>query len=82
MRLERAPAIDRLDPAQHVLDRRSRAPDPLVSELIEVVEAEAPEDPALVEQAWAELEARIARADADPDDGIDWTHLRAELTSK
>jgi putative addiction module component (TIGR02574 family) len=53
----------------------------LVTELIETVQ---PADaPALVERAWAaELETRIARADAHPEDAIDWTDLRAKLTAK
>ena len=41
------------------------------------------EDPKIVEEAWAdELEARIARADASPHEGIDWTELHAELKGK
>jgi putative addiction module component (TIGR02574 family) len=55
----------------------------LASELIAAVEVEAPEDAAVVEQAWAdELEARIARADANPDEGIAWDDLHAELSVK
>lgn len=55
----------------------------LITELIDSVENEPPEDPVLVEQAWAtELQARIASADANPDDAIDWTDVRPKLTAK
>jgi len=55
----------------------------LITELIATVDDGTADDPAEVEQAWAaELEARIARADANPDDAIDWTELRAELLAK
>ena len=55
----------------------------LASELIANIDAEGVEDPTVVEQAWAdELEARIARADAKPHEGIDWTDLRDELKAK
>jgi putative addiction module component (TIGR02574 family) len=52
----------------------------LITELIATVDDAAAEDPTEVEQAWAaELELRIARADANPDEGIDWADLRAQL---
>jgi len=55
----------------------------VITELIATVDDGTSDDPAEVEQAWAaELEARIARADADPDDAIDWADLRAELLAK
>ena len=55
----------------------------LASELIANIDAEGVEDPTVVEQAWAdELEARIARADAKPHEGIDWIDLRDELKAK
>jgi putative addiction module component (TIGR02574 family) len=55
----------------------------LITELIETVEDEPADDPTLVEQAWAaELKARIARADAHPEDAIEWADLRAKLTAK
>jgi putative addiction module component (TIGR02574 family) len=55
----------------------------LITELIATVEDEPAENPAVVEEAWAtELDARIARADAHPEEGIDWVDLRAQLTSK
>lgn len=55
----------------------------LASELIANIDADAVEDPKVVEQAWAdELDARIARADASPHEGIDWTELHAELKAK
>ena len=55
----------------------------LVTKLIEAVGDEPADDPARVEQAWAsELEARIARAAAHPEDAIDWDDLRAKLTAK
>jgi putative addiction module component (TIGR02574 family) len=55
----------------------------LITELIATVDDGSTDDPAEVEQAWAaELEIRIARADANPEDGIDWAELRAELTAK
>jgi len=55
----------------------------LITELIATVDDAAAEDPAEVEQAWAaELELRIARADSNPDEGIDWTDLRAQLMAK
>ena len=55
----------------------------LITELIATVDDATAEDPAEVEQAWAaELELRIARADANPDEGIDWADLRAQLMVK
>jgi len=55
----------------------------LASELIANIDGEEVEDPTIVEQAWAdELEARIARADASPHEGVDWTELRDELKAK
>lgn len=55
----------------------------LIIELMATVDAGSPDDPAEVEQAWAaELEARIARADAEADAGIDWADLRAQLMAK
>jgi len=55
----------------------------LITELIAAVDDGTADDPREVEQAWAaELEARIARADADPDDAIDWPELRAQLLAK
>ena len=55
----------------------------LITELLETVEDEPADDPAVVEHAWAaELETRIARADAHPEDAIDWAELRAKLTAK
>jgi putative addiction module component (TIGR02574 family) len=55
----------------------------LITELIAADDDGAVDDPQEVEQAWAaELEARIARADADPDDAIDWSELRAQLLAK
>jgi len=43
----------------------------------------AADDPTEVEQAWAaELALRIARADANRDEGIDWVDLRAQLMGK
>jgi putative addiction module component (TIGR02574 family) len=55
----------------------------LITELIATVDDGTTDDPAEVEQAWAaELEARIAHADAHPDDAVDWTALRAELLAK
>jgi putative addiction module component (TIGR02574 family) len=55
----------------------------LITELIATVDDAAADDPTEVEQAWAaELEQRIARADANPDEGIDWTDLRAQLMAK
>jgi putative addiction module component (TIGR02574 family) len=55
----------------------------LITELIAAVDDATTEDPAEVEQAWAaELERRIARADANPDEGIDWADLRAQLMVK
>lgn len=55
----------------------------LITELIATVDDATTEDPAEVEQAWAaELELRIARADANPVEGIDWADLRAQLMVK
>jgi putative addiction module component (TIGR02574 family) len=55
----------------------------LITELIATVDDAAAEDPTEVEQVWAaELEMRIARADANPDEGIDWADLRAQLLAK
>lgn len=55
----------------------------LITELIATVDDATAEDPTEVEQAWAaELELRIARADAKPDEGIDWADLRAQLLAK
>ena len=55
----------------------------LITELIATVDDGAADDPAEVEQAWAaELEQRIANAEANPDAGIDWSELRAQLTAK
>jgi putative addiction module component (TIGR02574 family) len=55
----------------------------LITELIAAVDDGTVDDPQEVEQAWAaELEARIARADADPDDAVDWSELRAQLLAK
>jgi len=55
----------------------------LITELIATVDDAAADDPTEVEQAWAaELELRIARADANPDEGIDWADLRAQLMAK
>jgi putative addiction module component (TIGR02574 family) len=55
----------------------------LITELIDALEDETDDDPALVEQAWAaELEARIARADAHHEEAIDWSDLRAKLSAK
>jgi hypothetical protein len=52
-------------------------------ELISAVDDATTEDPRVVEQAWgAELERRIARADANPAEGIDWADLRAQLMAK
>ena len=52
----------------------------LIMELIDAVEDEPAEDLAAVAQAWAvELGTRIARADAHPDEAIDWAELRASL---
>jgi hypothetical protein len=48
-----------------------------------MVDDAAAEEPTEVERAWvAELELRIARADANPDEGIDWADLRAQLMAK
>jgi putative addiction module component (TIGR02574 family) len=55
----------------------------LITELIATVDDGSTDDPTEVEQAWAaELEARIASADADPDAGIDWADLRVQLLAK
>jgi hypothetical protein len=55
----------------------------VVSEPIATLDDGTADDPDDLERAWAsELEARIARADADPDDASDWTELRAELLAK
>jgi putative addiction module component (TIGR02574 family) len=55
----------------------------LITELIATVDDAASDDPTEIEQAWAaELELRIARADANPDEGIDWADLRAQLLGK
>ena len=55
----------------------------LITELIATVDDASTDDPTEVEQAWAaELELRIARADASPDEGIDWSELRAQLVAK
>lgn len=55
----------------------------LASELIADIDREEVEDPTVVEQAWAdELEARIARADASPHEGVDWIELRDELKAE
>ena len=54
----------------------------LITELIATWTMPQPR-PTDVEQAWAaELELRIARADANPDEGIDWVDLRAQLLAK
>jgi hypothetical protein len=45
----------------------------LIIEVVAMVDRAAAEDPTEVERAWAaELELRIARADANPNEGIDW----------
>ena len=55
----------------------------LITELIATVDDGSTDDPAEVEQAWAaELEVRIASADANPDAAIDWVELRAQLKTK
>jgi putative addiction module component (TIGR02574 family) len=55
----------------------------LITELIATVDDGTADDPAEVEQSWAaELEMRIASADANPDAGIDWADLRAQLLGK
>ena len=55
----------------------------LITEVIAMVDDAAAEDPTEVEHAWdAELELRIARADANPSEGIDWADLRAQLVAK
>jgi putative addiction module component (TIGR02574 family) len=52
----------------------------LIAELIGSIEEEPAEGAAAVEQAWAtELEERIARADALPEDAIDRIELRTKL---
>jgi putative addiction module component (TIGR02574 family) len=55
----------------------------LITELFATVDDGSTDDPAEIEQAWAaELEMRIASADASPDAGIDWADLRAQLMAK